>query len=237
MGVVYEAEDLTLGRRVALKFLPRDVALTPPALERFHMEARTAASLNHENICAIYEVNEHDGQPFIAMELLEGESLGERLLSRPLTNDQILDIAIQVSDALDAAHRKGIIHRDIKPANIFITTRGRAKVLDFGLAKLAREHEQTAVAAGATLDSPMLTSPGATVGTVAYMSPEQARGEEVDARADLFSFGAVLYQMTTGRLPFDGPTSAVIFHAILEKNPAPPCDLNSSVPAALNDVI
>lgn len=237
MGVVYEAEDLKLGRRVALKFLPREMSDHPQALERFRLEARTASSLNHENICTIYEIDEYEGQPFIAMELLEGSPLSERM-QRPFTLDILLEIAAQVADALDAAHRKGVIHRDIKPANIFVTTRGRAKVLDFGLAKFSRDREEAAVAASATQASASyLTSPGSTVGTIAYMSPEQARGEELDARSDLFSFGAVMYQMATSRLPFEGPTPAVIFNGILEKQPVAPSTLNDGLPTKLDEIV
>jgi serine/threonine protein kinase/Tol biopolymer transport system component len=239
MGVVYEAEDLKLGRLVALKFLPREMTQNPQALGRFQFEARTASSLNHENICTIYEIDEHDGQPFIAMELLEGEPLSERLHGSSFSTDALLDLGIQVTDALDAAHRKGIIHRDIKPANIFITTRGRAKLLDFGLAKLDRERQEATVAAGATVDAGPAhhTSAGSVAGTVAYMSPEQARGEELDARTDLFSFGTVLYQMATGRQAFEGATSAVIFNAILEKTPPPPTELNPNLPAKVEEIV
>lgn len=244
MGVVYEAEDLKLGRRVALKFLPPEMVADGSALERFRLEARTASALDHEGICTIFEIDEamvegKTAQPFIAMELLRGHSLAERLASsRPLPLDQLVVLAIQIADALDAAHRHGIVHRDIKPANIFITERGRAKVLDFGLAKLALVREAAAQATGATLTSPAhLTSPGSTVGTIAYMSPEQARGEDLDARSDLFSFGAVLYQMATGRLPFEGATPAVVFHAILEKDPPPPGDINPELPAKLDELI
>jgi serine/threonine protein kinase/Tol biopolymer transport system component len=244
MGVVYEAEDLTLGRRVALKFLPPALSKDQTALDRFLFEARTASALNHPNICTIYAVEKAaaesgDDQFFIAMELLEGESLDRKLASGPLPLDRVLDIAIQLADALDAAHAKGIIHRDIKPANIFQILRGQVKVLDFGLAKLERR-EMTMDTIGTTQDLPApahLTSPGATVGTVAYMSPEQARGEELDTRTDLFSLGTVLFQMATGRLPFSGATSAVIFHAILELDPPSALQINSALPPKLQEIM
>ncbi len=243
MGVVYEAQDLDLGRKVALKFLPPQLSSDQNALDRFLLEARTASALNHPNICTIYAVEKFqtsDGQPqsFIAMELLEGETLDHRLRNGSLPLDRTLDWGIQLSDALDAAHVKGIVHRDIKPANVFITQRGQVKVLDFGLAKLTRPEMQMSTI-GATQESPNphLTSPGATVGTIAYMSPEQARGEELDARTDLFSLGVVIYQMATGRLPFTGATSAVTFHAILELDPAPLLQLNPSLPPKLDEVV
>jgi len=243
MGVVYEAEDLTLGRKVALKFLPQQLSREQNALDRFLQEARTASALNHPNICTIYAVENAAGdngqnQSFIAMELLEGQNLAEKLNSGPMLLDRTLDIAIQLADALDAAHAKGIIHRDIKPANIFVTPRGQVKVLDFGLAKLTRPEMQMETL-GATQDSPLphLTSPGATVGTIAYMSPEQARGEELDRRTDLFSLGTVLYQMSTGKLPFAGATSAVTFHAILQLDPQPALQLNPALPPKLQEII
>jgi eukaryotic-like serine/threonine-protein kinase len=244
MGIVYEAEDLTLGRRVALKFLPPHLSSDQNALDRFLLEARSASALNHPNICTIYAVeNAASGggpaQSFIAMELLEGQNLDQRLISGPLAVGALLDIAIQLADALDAAHAKGIIHRDIKPANIFLTQRGQVKVLDFGLAKLARRDLEMETI-GATQDVPAaanLTSPGAAVGTIAYMSPEQARAEELDTRTDLFSLGAVIYQMATGRLPFAGATSAVIFHAILELDPVSVSQLNANLPPKLQEII
>ncbi len=243
MGVVYEAEDLTLGRKVALKFLPAQLSRDQNALDRFLLEARTASALNHPNICTIYAVENATGdegtQSFIAMELLEGQNLDQKLSSGQMATGSLLDIAIQLADALDAAHGRGIIHRDIKPANIFLTPRGQVKILDFGLAKLTRpEMEMDTI--GATLDSPRpanLTSPGATVGTISYMSPEQARGEELDARTDLFSLGTVVYQMATGKLPFNGATSAVVFHAILELDPVPPSQLNAILPPKLQEII
>jgi serine/threonine protein kinase len=242
MGVVYEAEDLNLGRKVALKFLPPQLSRDQNALDRFLFEARTASALNHPNICTIYAVEKAESendQSFIAMELLEGQNLDQKLATGLLPADRLLDIAIQLADALDAAHAKGIIHRDIKPANIFLTPRGQVKVLDFGLAKLTRPEMQMDTI-GATQDSPRpahLTSPGATVGTIAYMSPEQARGEELDTRSDLFSLGTVIYQMATGKLPFSGATSAVVFHAILELDPVSPLQWNAALPPKLQEVI
>ena len=244
MGVVYEAEDLTLGRKVALKFLPAQLSREQNALDRFLLEARTASALNHPNICTIYAVEKAPGadgeeQSFISMELLEGQNLDQKLLSGALPADRLLDIAIQLADALDAAHAKGIIHRDIKPANIFLTPRGQVKVLDFGLAKLTRP-EMAMETIGATQDSPSpahLTSPGATVGTISYMSPEQARGEELDPRTDLFSVGTVLYQMATGKLPFTGATSALVFHGILQLDPAPLQSLNAALPPKLQEIV
>jgi len=243
MGVVYEAEDLNLGRKVALKFLPPQLSQDQTALDRFLLEARTASALNHPNICTIYAVEKTgegaDVQSFIAMELLEGQNLDQKLISGPLPVGPLLEIAVQLADALDAAHAKGIIHRDIKPANIFLTPRGQVKVLDFGLAKLTRPDLEMETI-GSTEDSPRpahLTSPGATVGTISYMSPEQARGEELDTRSDLFSLGTVIYQMATGRLPFAGATSAVVFHAILELDPVPPLQWNATLPPKLQEII
>src|SRR5262245_35303910 len=241
MGTVWVAEDLQLGRRVALKFLSEDLAKHQQALERFKLEARTASSLNHPNICTIYEIAESNGEYFIAMELIEGQPLDRHLARHRPDLQELLDLAIQIADALDAAHSKGVIHRDIKPGNILITPRGQAKILDFGLAKLVADRQavEQPTYAGATLATAAehLTSPGMAVGTIAFMSPEQARGKELDARTDLFSFGAVLYQMATGKVPFEGPTAATIFDSILNQDPPSPMELNPSLPPKLDEVI